>query len=365
MQDNRKIGLDIVRSIAILSVVVLHLVIPYGIFFKKNVAWIPIPDGVDIFFVLSGFLIGGIVLKTFEDNKTSNKTIVEFWIMRWFRTLPNYYLFSLIVFVLNGFHLPLKNLFFLQNLYKAYPNPFPETWSLCVEEWFYLLFPIGVYFLSNTITKKKYYAVLIATIAMLLVSVFIRVHWYYFKYPEHTIQNFLITRSLVITRLDAIAVGILGAFVKYYHYNLWKKNTIYTFLIGLIFFIFLTVHKTIENPATANFDFYSWNIDFLVYSISIILMFPFLENINIKNKLLNNFFTNTSLISYSMYLLHNTILFKIMGMLFLYFNYTNYFMFVIVYMIVLYFLCNIIYKYFEKRFINYRILFINKYLRSN
>ena len=53
--------------------------------------WIPLINGVELFFVLSGFLIGGILIKTFQkDNSFGIKTISNFWIRRWFRTLPNY-----------------------------------------------------------------------------------------------------------------------------------------------------------------------------------------------------------------------------------------------------------------------------------
>ena len=55
-------------------------------------------DGVSIFFVLSGFLIGGILIKVLETEPATFKTLFNFWIRRWFRTLPNY-LFILLILI--------------------------------------------------------------------------------------------------------------------------------------------------------------------------------------------------------------------------------------------------------------------------
>ena len=76
-------------------------------------------DGVELFFVLSGFLIGNIILK--GNFKTLNE-IYFFWVKRWSRTIPNYYLFIIINLLfsalifndINNFNI--KYLFFFQNI---------------------------------------------------------------------------------------------------------------------------------------------------------------------------------------------------------------------------------------------------------
>ena len=98
--NNRIYGLDILRTMAILFVVIGH----GGIYLPDSVKTIIdyfILDGVSLFFVLSGFLIGQIIIKTFEENSINYKTMIGFWLKRWFRTLPNYYLFLfLFIFIL-------------------------------------------------------------------------------------------------------------------------------------------------------------------------------------------------------------------------------------------------------------------------
>lgn len=106
---HRIFGLDVIRAIAILLVLFSHSTIL--LFPDKDTTLLTIirffgTIGVDLFFVLSGFLIGGIILKQLVLGKTALKSFVYFWIRRWFRTLPNYFLILLLnillVFVFYG-----------------------------------------------------------------------------------------------------------------------------------------------------------------------------------------------------------------------------------------------------------------------
>jgi peptidoglycan/LPS O-acetylase OafA/YrhL len=93
--NERVYGLDAFRAVAIILVVLGH-----GAQFADEIFWFlpSVPmlngvDGVELFFVLSGFLIGSILIKKIEkEEKFGLKSIMHFWKRRWFRTLPNYYL---------------------------------------------------------------------------------------------------------------------------------------------------------------------------------------------------------------------------------------------------------------------------------
>ncbi|MCE2742657.1 MAG: acyltransferase family protein, partial [Fluviicola sp.] len=103
MNNERNFGLDLIRFIAIILVVIVHS----SFFLNQNfINSIYIIDGVDLFFVLSGFLIGKIIINNIiVKNKIEFKDVKSFLIRRWLRTIPNYVLFLIINIVLIYFNL--------------------------------------------------------------------------------------------------------------------------------------------------------------------------------------------------------------------------------------------------------------------
>jgi len=148
--DEREHGLDLLRASAILLVLFYHSADlptpPEAIAEVLRFGWM----GVDLFFVLSGFLIGRQVFATPAGVPATSK-LRTFWIKRWFRTLPLYYVVLLAYFAKPFvFHVPFKGeawrfLTFTQNF--APLTDFIPSWSLCVEEQFYLGFPIVAFVL--------------------------------------------------------------------------------------------------------------------------------------------------------------------------------------------------------------------------
>jgi peptidoglycan/LPS O-acetylase OafA/YrhL len=123
--SNRVFGLDLMRAMAILFVMISHaeLQLPESL---KAVNRLFYFDGVLIFFVLSGFLIGSIFIKQLEENQQGGNVLLKFWKRRWLRTLPAY-LFTLILLIVLSRHsnpaFPLnkvwKYFLFVQNINDA------------------------------------------------------------------------------------------------------------------------------------------------------------------------------------------------------------------------------------------------------
>ena len=113
--------------------------------------------GVDLFFVLSGFLITGILL----DSKGSSHYFRNFYIRRALRIWPLYYLILLIIYLLTSQFLPqmkdgnvwLYFTVYIQNLFLNLKIPYglEPTWSLAVEEQFYMTWPLLVFLLKTKI----------------------------------------------------------------------------------------------------------------------------------------------------------------------------------------------------------------------
>ena len=139
----RNSNLDLIRAAAIVMVLVFHA--PEGV----GELILPLRYhgflGVNLFFVLSGLLIGTIY---FSESSKSDFRVLRFWLRRWLRTVPPY---VAIVALWAAAHLlrgesglpPWPYMMFLQNyLSNPYLGEMPFTWSLCVEEHFYLLLPL-------------------------------------------------------------------------------------------------------------------------------------------------------------------------------------------------------------------------------
>ncbi len=132
-----------VRSAAILLVLVSHALIfffHWSYLQLRELFYITGFLGVELFFVLSGFLIGKIILKEVLAD-ASWPSLRRFYLRRWFRTLPPYFLVVLFLLA-TGSPFTWQNLFFVQTFQRRSMGFFPVSWSLAIEEWFYLFVPL-------------------------------------------------------------------------------------------------------------------------------------------------------------------------------------------------------------------------------
>jgi len=144
-------GLDVARFLAIAGVVVGHYSFVFQSMAGRNTPITVIMSGmfgVELFFALSGFLIGRLLFRIIEDDATPTGWLI-FMVRRWLRTLPLYFVWLVVLtWALPppehlGAHF-LQYMTMTQNL--AWPMPadhwYNESWSLAIEEWFYILFSV-------------------------------------------------------------------------------------------------------------------------------------------------------------------------------------------------------------------------------
>ena len=186
--------------------------------------------GVDLFFVLSGFLIGGILL----DVRESPNYFKTFYLRRFYRIIPVYYLWIAVYLLfsailgqlLTGARTAAVMFLFLQNFGIRYPSLvagawFLPAWSLAVEEQFYLIAPVVV----RLVSRRKLYALLGAVI---LAAPILRI-WVRYHFPQGT-ASLSLAYTLMPCRADSLAVGILAAL-------LWRNESFREWLDGHGYFL--------------------------------------------------------------------------------------------------------------------------------
>ncbi|QJW93628.1 acyltransferase family protein [Frigoriglobus tundricola] len=131
-------GLDFLRALAIVLVVNCHAVTAFGSPAEYHVVQLG-GKGVDLFFVLSGWLLGRQLVRELRETNTID--LRRFWYRRWLRTLPAYFAVLALTYawqvVKGNRDLRLSYLVFGQTYLTDLPY-FGVSWSLCVEEHFYL-----------------------------------------------------------------------------------------------------------------------------------------------------------------------------------------------------------------------------------
>ncbi|HLZ13833.1 MAG TPA: acyltransferase [Candidatus Acidoferrum sp.] len=228
--------LDGIRGVAILSVLCFHYISMEGLASPGSIAdrlqrlVILGGTGVDLFFVLSGFLIGGILL----DAKDSPRFFATFYTRRFFRIFPVYYLWiTAYIFVAlfggkrllalshSGIAPPLNfdvyshylfiQNFFLDRFHHLAGAWFDHTWSLAVEEQFYLVIPLLVWLFSRR--ALKIFLIAIVVTQPLLRILLLKMGW----------VGAGLIGQLSVTRADVLAFGVLVAVY-------WREESVRTWL---------------------------------------------------------------------------------------------------------------------------------------
>lgn len=305
MRD-RVFGLDLMRATAIVLVVfwhsadVLRAAVP-------GIALPPHVDGVDLFFVLSGYLIGGILLRhSALESVPWPRRLLDFWQRRWLRTLPNYYLFlavniALVLAALSGGIINRNTwayALFLQNLWKPLDLFFWESWSLVVEEWFYLVFPLllfGLTALTGAVARRVYLALALLFIVLPMASRLALA-------PEvpslwHLEQGL---RKLVFARLDSIGWGILAAWLHQRFPEAWRAARRPLLALGLLGMLACAMAYGADRLRFSGTHYFTLN------AVAMALLLPALSTWAMRPSW-GRIVTFLSLISYALYLVHQPV----------------------------------------------------------
>lgn len=302
---NRSFGIDLIRTVSILIVILRH----YGITEGFNFGFYAI----EFLFVVSGYLIGQILLKEFYRTDEINASSVKrFMMRRWFRILPMYYFAILLKFIIvhdigwNIFYY----IFFLQNHFYGI-DFYPVTWSLVIDEWFYLTIPFFLFFFMKVFGKKKERVLIFLILLVTGVNV-LRFIWVY-----HSNATWESLVGNVPLRQDTLLIGVVMAFVKMKYQRFFETLNNRRFFISMsaLILLFVAVFYQIRVNDESHVNDFLWTrtIGFGICATLIAFTLPYIENSVFafkrpQFKFLNSFVVMGSKISYALYLFHTEVL---------------------------------------------------------
>ena len=312
-------SLNGLRAISILLVIMMHMQMHYYITFNKCGHWLQLllksvyyfmcdngQLGVNIFFVISGFLITSLMLN--EEKKTGTVFLKGFYTRRILRILPAYYFLLLAYFILQIFgiiHLShtswLVSLTYTRGFFAKEEGAYiGHFWSLSVEEFFYLFWPM-VFLLGVKTRKKAAWLIFFIVPVIRLCTLFHPISW--------------INHLTLYERIDAIATGCLVALYKDkilklpppHTYNCYCKIVFGVSVISLVFLRYLPLLNIIKpHPHLSSFISTELSCGTTAnIAVAVILLYSVFQARGIWFKFLNSKILNyIGILSYSLYLWH-------------------------------------------------------------
>ena len=310
--EPRIFGLDLLRAAAILSVLGAHAA---GGLYPHLPRWFGLVGhggfyGVELFFVLSGFLIGGLLLRS-NSAIGQRRELARFYLRRWFRTLPLFWLF---LFVNVAIELALRHHtltvaevlshgFFLRSLTGNHFTFFAESWSLAIEEWFYLLFPVALW--CGLKFSARFDAVFLSVAGLFFLgSTLLRLAGA--SQPFATWAEW--QREVVFYRFDALMLGVFAAWIASRRTAQWERSRVTAACAGTV--LLIAMYATLWNIdrgalAFGDDNFFARTFRFNLVSLGFALLLPFASTWRLISETLGAVcIRRIALWSYAIYLVH-------------------------------------------------------------
>jgi len=297
----RKLQLDLLRALAILLVIGHHMstvppefpaVLQAFLNGWRKIGWM----GVDLFFVLSGFLISGLLYKEYAE--TGAFRVGRFLVRRGLKIYPSYYAFLLlalpVVAWIPGVVTPYSfacEAFFVSNYFA---NMWGHTWTLCVEEHFYLLLSLSFFIVTSRQGWFKFF--IPGCFLFLILPLCLRLLFIH-QIPFHEKPHYCATAF----RLDALTFGVLLSYF-YHHHEQVLRASVKRFSIILVPLGFALVAPCAIG-GHEQIDLYTFGLTALYMGWGLLLLVAMSYDLQTKNKLIL-LLAQIGVFSYSIYLWH-------------------------------------------------------------
>ncbi|MFC3034273.1 acyltransferase family protein [Pseudoalteromonas fenneropenaei] len=307
----RQPGLDFLRAFAIIWVMLFHtgtlrIEMPIAVF--SNLGWM----GVDLFFVLSGFLIARQLFRFVATGQSIS--LSQFYLSRALRILPAFLVVLGCYFVFpaiqEGRGLPALWQFFTftVNLFvDLSTNTFSHVWSLCVEEHFYLVFPLLAMLLRGKHLATK---VIVVCLVIMIAGAFLRSQLWHadwvFPFGKHYMMYLYYP---TYSRLDGLVAGVMLAALAVFMPKVWSKVQAHNHwvmgvgLVGMSVSIWLFQDRLSFIATVLGFPILAISFAFIVAAAS--------SAANVLGPRIIPVVSFIAAISYSLYLTHKAVFFVV------------------------------------------------------
>ncbi|TND01578.1 MAG: acyltransferase 3 [Bacteroidetes bacterium] len=299
----RSFGIDILRTVSIAMVIFRH----FGFYSGFNWGYF----AVESLFIVSGYLIGQMLFHGYYATPVVEPAALKkFMFRRWLRVFPLYYFLLIVKFILApaiGINIIYYFLFLQNHFYGV--SFFPVTWTLGIEEWFYVLTPLIVYiFMRRVSAQPKHMLMLLAGI--ILIINLARFGWVY--YSDRPWGG--LTGNIPL-RLDSPLIGVLLAFIKIKYTGVFNKiHRLPVFLCGLALMgVYIWILHIVRTPVDRMNDFlWTRTLSFTILALLVAMMLPYIEKSipEPKHRLLkfvSAFMKWGGKLSFAMYLTHSDV----------------------------------------------------------
>jgi peptidoglycan/LPS O-acetylase OafA/YrhL len=354
-------GLHFLRAIAILMVLIAHALFLFDSFYFRGIELLFFFGfyGVEIFFVLSGFLIGNILYQSYIKPDFSLEIVCIFWVRRWLRTLPNYFL-ALSINLLLAFvvwkDIPERvwsYFIFLQNS-QIQPLFFNESWSISIEEYAYVLLPVVLILFIKI--KNRNLGFISSVVLLLIVFGLSKLH--YHNQNSSTDLNYWNThlKAVLWYRIDAIIYGVLAAWMINNFKAFADKYCKQLFVVAFLVVVFLLTGIGFFKVTIDKYPLF-WNVFYLpVASLSVLFFLPLFNYWQITGSVFAKPIVFISKISYSIYLFHYFIILYLYRYIFEKYihNSAEIVTYIVFYFAIVFIVSFMVYTFFEKPILKWR-----------
>ena len=330
--------IDGIRALSILLVLVYHTFLVYdlsnphetvaSILEKLGWAWTWAwngDKGVDVFFVMSGFLISGILLR--QHSKEGHLNLKNFYIRRYLRLTPAYYFMLTVYWLLSATNSEMiwANYLYVNNFIPYEHQAAAWTWSLAVEEQFYFIYPLILFAILKWSKSPGFVLVWLFFISIavntgiVLMDDMIRTTPSSAIYTNDAFYHHFITvlYDNLHTRFGGLVVGCLAAYAMHFHKD--KLTQVANSALGIaltvlglsliaFFMVFPAFSPAYDSYQTMHILYYIFNHTLFAVGVGILIIAMLLQQSWLAN-IFRKFFSLTfwypiASLSYSLYLIH-------------------------------------------------------------